>query len=74
MKNLRWLLRNKELLALCFMIFTADVVSGIVSPTFSLYASSLGASLVLIGVLSSVVGLTRILSSVPIGVCVHGFS
>jgi len=68
MKNLQRLLRNKELLALCFMIFTADIVSGIVSPTFSLYATSLGASLALIGVLSAVVGLTRILSSVPIGV------
>jgi DHA1 family multidrug resistance protein-like MFS transporter len=68
MKNLQRLLRNKELLALCFMIFTADIVSGIVSPTFSLYATSLGASLAFIGALSSVVGLTRILSSVPIGV------
>ena len=67
MKNLQRLLRNKELLVLCFMIFTADIVSGIVSPTFSLYATSLGASLALIGVLSAVVGLTRILSSVPIG-------
>lgn len=68
MKNLQQLLRNKELLALCFMIFTADIVSGIVSPTFSLFATSLGASLAFIGILSSVVGLTRILSSVPIGV------
>ena len=68
MKNLQRLLRNKELLALCSMIFTADIVSGIVSPTFSLYATSLGASFALIGVLSAVVGLTRILSSVPIGV------
>jgi MFS family permease len=46
----------------------ADVVLGIVWPTFSLYATSLGASLTLIGALSAVVGLTRILSSVPIGV------
>ena len=40
---------------------------GVVSPTFSLYAKSLDASLALIGTLSAVVGLTQILSSVPIG-------
>lgn len=61
-------LRRREVLAVLGMVFMADIVSGIVSPTFSLYASSLGASLVLIGILSAVVGLTRIISSVPTGV------
>jgi DHA1 family multidrug resistance protein-like MFS transporter len=64
--RLRRILRG-EVLALCCMIFTADIVSGIVSPTFSLYARSLGASLTLIGMLSSIVGLTRIFASVPVG-------
>lgn len=45
----------------------ADTANGIISPTFSLYAKSLGASLALIGTLSAVVGLTRIVTAVPIG-------
>jgi MFS family permease len=49
------------------MVFIADVVVGIFSPTFSLYASSLGASVAFIGLLSSLVGLTRIVASVPMG-------
>jgi len=65
-KNLQ-VLRKKEVLALCAMIFTADVYSGITFPTFSLYAQSLGASLALIGALSGVAGLTRIFSAVPVG-------
>jgi MFS family permease len=67
LSRLRHLLTRKELVAVFAMVFIADVVVGIFSPTFSLYATGLGASLTLIGALSSVVGLTRILSSVPIG-------
>ena len=66
MKNLSQILR-KEVVAICGTVFMADVVSGIVLPSFSLYAASIGASLTLIGVLSGVAGLTAILSSVPIG-------
>ena len=62
------ILRRKEIWSVFAMVFMADVVVGMILPTFSLYASSLGASLSLIGILSTVVGLTRILSSVPIGV------
>jgi len=68
MQNLLQVLRKKEVLSLCFTVLVADFVLGIVWPTFSLYATSLGASLTLIGALSAVLGLTRILSSVPIGV------
>jgi len=67
LNRLRHLLTRKELVAVFVMIFIADGVVGIFSPTFSLYATGLGASLTLIGALGSVVGLTRILSSVPIG-------
>lgn len=58
---------RREVLAVCAMIFTADVVSGILSPTFSLYAQTLGASLALIGALSSISGLTQLVSSMLIG-------
>lgn len=68
LKRLSGLFCQKELVAIFLMIITADLVSGIFSPTFSLFAASLGASITLIGILSSLVGLTRILSSVPIGI------
>lgn len=66
-RRLQGLLTRKELVSVFIMIFIADVVVGVFSPTFSLYATSLGASLTLVGLLSSVAGLTRIVSSVPIG-------
>jgi MFS family permease len=49
------------------IVFVADTVVGMYSPTFSLFATGLGASVTLVGVLSSVKGLTRTLVSVPIG-------
>ena len=65
-RSIRSVLR-RDVLLICAVIFCADLVSGIVSPTFSLYAKGLGASLTLIGVLSSTVGLTQLLTSMPIG-------
>jgi MFS family permease len=58
---------RKELVSAFAMIFIADLVVGIFSPTFALFAASLGASATLIGLLSSTVGMTRIISSIPIG-------
>jgi len=66
-QRMRRVVIRKELLAIYAVVFIADLVIGIFSPTFSLFATSLGASLTLIGALSGTVGLTRILSSVPIG-------
>ena len=64
---LRGLLR-RDVVSICLVILSADLVSGILSPTFSLYAQNLGASLGFIGVLSSVVGITQLFTSMPIGV------
>ncbi len=66
-QSLRGVLR-RDLLAISAVVFCADLVSGVFSPTFALYARSLGASLTLVGVLTSVVGLTQFLSAVPIGI------
>lgn len=49
------------------VVFMADVVSGIVVPSFSLFAASLGASLAMIGLLTSFLAFTAIFASVPIG-------
>jgi MFS family permease len=67
MKNWQQVLRRKEVLALCAMAFMADICTGIITPTFSLYAKGLGASLTLIGALGGINGLTRIFSAVPVG-------
>jgi MFS family permease len=67
MQALRRVLR-REVITICAVIFLADVMSGVVSPTFSLYAQQLGASLTVVGALSSTIGLTRLFSSMPIGV------
>lgn len=66
--RLRSVLGRREILSLCLMILTADVVAGIIAPSFSLFATSLNASMALIGTLSAVEGLTRIISSVPVGI------
>ena len=58
---------RRDVVSICSVIFLADIVSGILSPTFSLYAQSLGASLAFIGALSSIAGLTQLLTSMPIG-------
>lgn len=65
-QRIRQILR-REVVGICLVVFMADTANGIISPTFSLYAKSLGASLALIGTLSAVVGLTRIVAAVPIG-------
>ncbi len=59
---------NRDVFALCLVIFLADVTSGIVSPTFSLFAQSIGVSLAVLGVLTTVGGLTQMLTSLPLGV------
>lgn len=64
---LKGLLRT-EVLAICLVVFCADIMSGILTSTFSLYAENLGASVVFIGVLASINGLTGLLVSVPIGI------
>ena len=67
MSNLRRLLASREVVALLATAFTADVISGIVFPSFSLYAQSLGASLALIGALTATGGITQMLAAVPVG-------
>jgi MFS family permease len=53
--------------SICLAIFCADTVMGMITATISLYAESLGASLTLIGSLGSILNLTILLASVPIG-------
>lgn len=66
MNRFRRVLR-RDVLMICVVIFLADFVTGVLSPTFPLFAEELGASLAYIGLLGSLVGLTRLLTSMPIG-------
>jgi MFS transporter, DHA1 family, multidrug resistance protein len=46
----------------------ADVVSGVQAPVFPLYTISLGASLGMLGLVTAVLGLTRLACALPVGV------
>jgi MFS transporter, DHA1 family, multidrug resistance protein len=65
--TLRSILRV-EVIAICCVAFLADIMSGILGATFSLFAEDLGASVFFIGILTSITGLTALLGSIPIGV------
>jgi len=58
---------RREVVDICIFIFIADVVTGVQTPLFPLYTTSLGASLATLGLITAVLGLTRLASSVPVG-------
>ena len=60
-------LLRREVVDICVLIFIADVVTGVQTPLFSLYTTSLGASLGLLGLITAVLGLTRLVSALPVG-------
>lgn len=64
--TLRRLLR-RDVIAVCAVAFLADIVAGMLNATFSLYAASLGASVVFIGILTSLSGGASLLASIPVG-------
>lgn len=57
-----------EVLAICFIVFCADVVTGMVTATFSRFATDLGASVALVGTLTGFTGLVSIVAALPLGV------
>ena len=61
-------LMRREVIEVCVLIFIADIVVGVQSPIFALYATSLGASLGMLGLVTSVLGLSRLASALPAGV------
>jgi MFS family permease len=65
--NIWEVLRRREIASICLFVFMTDTIIGMISPTLSLYARSLGASLTLVGVLATTTGLARLSSSVVIG-------
>jgi DHA1 family multidrug resistance protein-like MFS transporter len=61
-------LLRREVVDICILIFIADVVTGVQTPVFPLYATSLGASLGMLGFITAVLGVGRLASALPIGV------
>lgn len=59
---------TRDIIELCVLICIVDAVSGILSPTFSLFAESLGVSLALLGLIITVGGLTQLIIALPFGV------
>lgn len=53
---------------ICILIFIADVVVGVQIPIFPLFATGLGASLEMLGLLAAVLGLSRLASALPVGI------
>lgn len=59
---------DRRVASLCLVIFVADVVAGVVAPTFSPYAQGLGLSLAALGALNTLGGATQFLVSAPLGI------
>ena len=59
---------SSEVFALCAILFVADVVAGIIIPTFSLFARDVGVSLALLGILNMLAGVTQLTALIPLGV------
>lgn len=66
-RNIWQVLRRREVIFTCLFLFMTDLIIGTISPTLSLFASSLGASLALVGVLATTLGLARFGASIVIG-------
>lgn len=60
-------LLRREVVDICILIFIADVVTGVQTPVFPLYTTSLGASLQTLGLITAVLGLTRLACALPVG-------
>ena len=56
-----------QITAVCIVVFTGDMVAGIMSPTFSLLAEQLGISLVILGLINTIGGITSLSTAFPIG-------
>lgn len=58
---------SDKLIALCVIIFLADIVSGLLVSTFSVYARNSGATVAAIGLINTVTGLLQLGIAIPLG-------
>lgn len=62
------ILKQPAIFSICAVVFIADVITGMVGPTLPLFATGLGASVALIGLLTGLVNVVSILAAFPIGI------
>ena len=60
-------LATSQITAVCIVVFIGDMVAGIMSPTFSLLVEQLGISLIALGLINTIGGLTSLSTAFPIG-------
>lgn len=58
---------SQEVLALCAVIFLADVIAGILLSSFSIYARSAGVALATLGAVNTVAGFVQLGAALPLG-------
>lgn len=58
---------RRAVMTLCLIVFLADVVFGIVAPTFSLFARDLGIAVALLGTINTLGSFTQLLIALPVG-------
>src|SRR5687768_13046211 len=58
---------RRDVMAICAVVFCGDLIAGIALPSFSLFAESLGASVVFIGTLTTLSSATLFACSIPVG-------
>jgi len=58
---------RRDVVDISLFIFAADLVWGMVAPTFSLFVRHLGGSQLTVGILAGTVGATRLAGSFPVG-------
>jgi len=67
MSSLSGMSLDRDAIILCMTAFLSDIMFGILGPTFSLFVVSIGGSLAVVGALSSIINLTRLVSTFPAG-------
>ncbi len=65
-RSVRSVLR-RDIVLICLVMLAANLVMGLVVPTFPVYAVGLGASLALVGLLGATASATQFLTSPPLG-------
>lgn len=60
-------LLRRDVALICLFLFTTDMIIGTITSTLSLFAQSLGASLTLVGILATVLGVARFGAGIVLG-------
>lgn len=59
---------KRNIMVICLLAFLADMVGGIISPTRTLFAIDIGASITFIGLMAALSSVTSLIAAIPLGV------